>query len=165
MSVHAAEVRERVTRAIASQEQATVTVLSSLLAVEDELGYIPAEAVEAVARATGVTINDVWGVASFYTNFRFTPPGSHRIEVCWGASCHILGASRVAREVLETLGLEMEGDTPDGQVSFRFNTCLGACSQGPVMRIDHQLKGRLTPGAAGELVQGLMKEPVGGPHA
>ena len=165
MSVDAAEVKERVARAIASQDQATVTVLSSLLAVEDELGFIPPEAVDAVARATGTTVNDVWGVASFYTNFRFTPPASHRIEVCWGASCHVLGASSVAGEVLEALGLKTEGDTADGRLDFRFNTCLGACSQGPVISIDHQLRGRLTPGAARELAQSMMKEGVDGPHA
>ena len=156
MTSDTAQLRERVVQAIASQKQHTVTVLSSLLAVEEEVGYISQEAIEAVAQATGTTINDVWGVASFYTNFRFTPPGLHRVEVCWGTSCHVLGAPRVAQEILEALGLEKEGDTPDGKVSIRLNTCLGACSQGPVISIDHQLKGRLASGVAGQLVLRLI---------
>lgn len=160
MTAGPADLRERVARAIASQEQPTVTVLSSLLAVEEELGYIPKEAAEAVAQATGATVNDVWGVASFYTNFRFAPPGEHRIDVCWGSSCHLLGASRIAREVLQALGLDGEGDTPDGRFSFRFNTCLGACSQAPVISIDHRLKGRLTPEGAKELTVSIRDKPA-----
>ena len=66
--------RARVRNVIRSQEQVTVTTLSSLLAVQDEFGYIPEEGIEEVAGFTGATINDVWGVASFYTNFRFNPP-------------------------------------------------------------------------------------------
>ena len=66
-------------------------MLSSLLAAQDELGYLPDEAIEEVATFTESTINEVWGVASFYTNFRFTPPGEHVVEVCWGPTCHLEG--------------------------------------------------------------------------
>lgn len=149
------DLRQRVHKALTSQKQKTVTVLSSLLAVEDELGYIPQEAVEEVARLTHATINDVWGVASFYTNFQFAAPGQHKVEVCWGPPCHILGAMAVTREVLETLGLSGEGTTTDGRVSMRFNTCLGACAQGPVISVDHQLFGRLIPARARELIAQL----------
>jgi len=146
------ELRERAARAVSSQEQRTVTLLSCLLAVQDELGYVPQEAIEEVASYTNSTINDVWGVASFYTNLRFEPPGSHIVELCWGPSCHVQGAMQLIKEVLGGLGLESEGDTPDGRVSVRFNTCLGTCSQGPAMSIDHHLLGRLSPGRARELV-------------
>ena len=66
--------REQIIRAVTAQPQRTVTVLSSLLAIEEELGYIPPQAIEEVATRQDVTVNDVWAVASFYTNFRFTPP-------------------------------------------------------------------------------------------
>ena len=146
--------RERISGALHSQQQSTVTVLSSLLAVQDELGYIPNEAMSDVATLTGSTVNDVWGVASFYTNFRFTPPGARVIELCWGPSCHVLGAMGVIKAVLESQGLKGEGDTPDGGVSVRFNTCLGACAQGPVMSVDHRLVGRLTPERAAAAASG-----------
>lgn len=155
MTTDVEALKERVTRALNSQEQRTVTLLSSLLAVEEELGYIPKEAIEEVATFTHSTINEVWGVASFYTNFRFTPPGAHRVELCWGPSCHVLGAMEVVKAVLDTLGLESEGDTPDGGASVRFNTCLGACSQGPVISVDHKLMGRLSPGSARDAVLAL----------
>ena len=137
-------------------------MLSSLLAVQDGLGYIPDVAVEEVAQFTHSTINDVWGVASFYTNFRFTPPGAHMVELCWGPSCHVLGAMPVIKAVLDTLDLRREGDTDDGRVSVRFHTCLGACSQGPVISVDHQLMGRLSPDKAREAVLFPVPESTSG---
>ncbi len=138
-----------------SHNGGTVTVLSSLLAIEDSIGYIPSEAIEEVADFTNSTINDVWGVASFYTNFRFTPPGEHVVEVCWGPSCHILGSQRIIKEVLETLGLSREGDTEDSKFTFKYNTCLAACGQAPVISIDHQLMGRMTAEQAKERILNL----------
>ena len=86
---------QRITNAVHGQTQPTITVLSSLLAVEDELGYIPKEAVAEVAEFTDSTVNDVWAVASFYPNFRFEPPCQHRVELCWGSTCHLVGAMPV----------------------------------------------------------------------
>ncbi|MCS7207477.1 MAG: NAD(P)H-dependent oxidoreductase subunit E [Dehalococcoidia bacterium] len=147
--------RQRIRQAIASQPQPTVTVLSSLLAVQDAVGWLPPEAIEEVARHTGATVNDVWAVASFYTNFRFTPPGIHTIEVCWGPTCHLLGAQAILRAVQEALGLPGEGDTPDKRFSLKLNTCLGACAQAPALLLDHHLYGRVTPEQARRLLQGL----------
>jgi len=134
--------------AVNNQPQSTVTVLSSLLAVEDAIGYIPKEAVEAVALRMDATINDVWAVATFYPNFRFDPPTDHRIEVCWGPSCHVMGADRIIAAAQDALGLADEGDTPDGKATLRYNTCLGACAHAPVMAIDHHLAGRVSAEAA-----------------
>ncbi len=148
--------KQRITKAVRGQSQPTVTVLSTLLAIEDELGYIPKEAVAEVAAFTHSTDNDVWAVASFYPNFRFEPPCRHRVEVCWGATCHLMGAMVLIREVLSAAGLEDEGDTADAGLSVRLNTCLGACAQAPVISIDHQLIGRLSPQQAGSKVAELM---------
>lgn len=156
---------QRIDRAVRSQSQPTVTILSSLLAVEDELHYIPREAVERVAEFIGATVNDVWAVASFYPNFRFEPPATRQVEVCWGASCHLMGAMAVVKSVLEAAGLDDEGERDDHRLSVRFNTCLGACSQAPVMSIDHHLAGRATPDHAGFLVSELLKHGTGEVHA
>ncbi|MFN3974803.1 MAG: NAD(P)H-dependent oxidoreductase subunit E [Dehalococcoidia bacterium] len=159
MSIDA--LRQRIREAIVGQPQPTVTILSSLLAVQDRVGWLPPEAIEEVARHTGATINDVWAVASFYTNFRFSPPGAHTVEVCWGPTCHLLGAQAVLRAVREALGLPGEGDTPDGRVSLKLNTCLGACAQGPALALDHRIYGHISPEGARRLVQGLDHTP---PH-
>ena len=143
-----AATRSLISDAVNNQPQSTVTVLSSLLAVEDAIGYIPREAVEAVASRMDATVNDVWAVATFYPNFRFDPPTEHRIEVCWGPSCHVMGADRIIAAAQDALGLPDEGDTPDGKATLRYNTCLGACAHAPVIAIDHHLAGRITPESA-----------------
>ena len=93
------KVREQIRQVLSSQRQPTITVLSSLLAVQDSLHYIPDEAIRETAKFSGSTINEVWSVASFYTNFRFTPPGEKTLDVCWGPSCHLLGAQEVLNAV------------------------------------------------------------------
>ncbi len=153
---------QRIDRAVRGQTQPTVTMLSSLLAVEDELHYIPREAVERVADFTGATVNDVWAVASFYPNFRFQPPAARQVEVCWGTSCHLMGAMAVVNSVLEAAGLEEEGDRLDHRLSVRLNTCLGACAQAPVMSVDHHLAGRVNPASAARRVSELLREDAPG---
>lgn len=138
------QLRERIRSAVSSQTQTTVTVLSCLLAVQDEIGYLPDEALEEVASRMDTTLNEVWGVASFYTNFRFTPPGDRVVEVCWGPTCHLLGAPHILKAIMEELGLDDEGETEGNRTSLKYNTCLGACSQAPVLMVDHKLVGRLT---------------------
>ena len=152
MTSDSQDLKDRITRALTNQEQNTVTILSSLLAVQDDVGYVPNEAIDAVAELTGSTINDVWGVASFYTNLRFAPPGDTIVELCWGPSCHVQGAMQVIKEAFNHLGLESEGNTSDGRVTVQLNTCLGACSQGPAGSIDHHLVGRLTPSRVVEIL-------------
>ena len=149
---------QRIERAVRGQTQPTVTILSSLLAVEDELHYIPREAVELVAQYMSATVNDVWAVASFYPNFRFQPPALRQVEVCWGASCHLMGAMGVVDAVLDAAGLESEGERPDHRLSVRLNTCLGACAQAPVMSFDHHLVGRVSPASAAQRVSQFLQE-------
>ena len=121
-----------------------VTVLSSLLAVSNKFHYIPKIAIEEIAKFTGKTTNDVWGGASFYTNFRFTTPGKATLDICWGPSCHLQGSQKLLKEVHKLLEIDHEGETSDGKLTLRYSTCLGACSQGPVFAIDHKLFGKAT---------------------
>ncbi len=151
-------VRQRIQEIVSSQKQPTVTILSSLLAVQDELNYIPKEAIEEIADYCHATINDVWGVASFYTNFRFSPPGRHELEVCWGPTCHLKGASRIIQGIQESLGLSAEGDTEDMSISLRYNTCLGTCAHAPVISIDHKLIGGASLQEAQNLVASLTNQ-------
>jgi NADH-quinone oxidoreductase subunit E len=150
--------KQRIIKAIHNQSQPTVTVLSSLLAVDDELGYLPKEAIEEVADFTNSTINDVWAVASFYPNFRFHPPCEHRVELCWGPPCHLAGAMPLIGAMLDAAGMEGEGDTPDEKLFIRYNTCLGACAQAPVISVDHHLMGRLSPEAARRIITDLLSQ-------
>ena len=155
------DLRELVRQAITNQKRPTVTVLSSLLAAQDALGYIPDEAIDEVAAYTEASINEVWGVASYYKNFRFTPAGKHTVEICWGPSCHLVGATDIIERTLEHVGLKEEGETDDGRLTVRYNTCLGACAQAPVISIDHHLRGRMTPEQTVALIENI---PDNGSH-
>ena len=155
MTTEKDNLRTSIKEAIDSQKRPTVTVLSSLLAIQDSIGYIPEEAIEEVAVHSNTSINSVFGVASFYPNFRFTPPGEHSVEGCWGPTCHLKGSTEILEIVLAKLGLVSEGDTEDGKVSFRFNTCLGACSQAPVLSLDHELYGNVDSDMAEKLLGDL----------
>lgn len=149
------ELRSRARRAVAEQPFRTHTVLSSLLSVQDELGWLPPEALAEVAGALGASENDVWGVASFYPNFRFSEPPEHVVEVCWGPTCHVLGAQALLQGALAQLGLENEGATPDNAIGLKLNTCLGVCPHGPAMSFDHALAGHMTPDASAGRIAAL----------
>ena len=149
------KLREQIRQILNSQEQPTVTVLSSLIAVQDAIHYLPDESIKETATFCGSSINDVWSVASFYTNFRFTPPGEKTLDVCWGPSCHLVGAQQILDAVQGVLEIKEEGESPDRKVTLKYNTCLGACAQGPVIAIDHQLMGKQTAESAADIARQL----------
>ncbi len=127
-----------------------------MLAVQDAFHYIPREAIEETAIFCNSTANEVWSVASFYTNFRFTPPAKYTLDVCWGPSCHLMGAQKILKAVQEKTGLDQEGETKDGKLTLRYNTCLGACAQAPCIAVNHHVTGRATPESATATVSRLL---------
>lgn len=149
------KLREQIRQILNAQAQPTITVLSSLIAVQDAIHYLPDEAIKETATFCGSTINEVWSVASFYTNFRFTPPGEKTLDVCWGPSCHLVGAQQVLDAVQGVLEIKEEGESPDRKVTLKYNTCLGACAQGPVIAINHHLIGKQTPESAAQVAREL----------
>jgi len=143
-----------IVEAVRNQEQLTKTVLSSLLAIQDAMGYIPKQSMEVVAsEVPDTTVNDVWAVASFYPNFKFEPRSECTVEICWGPTCHIAGAMGIFDEALNLLGLQSEGKTSDGSVELDFNTCLGACAQAPVISVNHHLIGRVTKNSLKDAIE------------
>ena len=122
-----------------------VTVLSALIDIQEQLHYLPPESIPAVAELTGVSVNDVYTVATFYTHFRFSPPGEHVIEACWGPSCHLRGASEVMAAAEKAVGATFDSDTPDGKFTLRKLSCAGACGHGPVVVLDHKMRGNAGP--------------------
>ena len=151
------DIETQINNAIQNNLSGRMTILAALLAVQDDIGYIPQQALEIVSELNSTTVNDVWGVASFYPNFRFDPPTEHTIEICWGPSCHITGAQAIITTCLNELQLDTEGDTTDGFINFKFNTCLAACAQSPVGSVDHKIVGRLNNEKILHLINELKK--------
>jgi NADH:ubiquinone oxidoreductase subunit E len=116
------------------------------------IGYLPGESMREIARFLGTTPNDVFGVASFYAQFRFKPTGKKRIMVCRGTACHVRGGSRLLDEVKQTLGIGDGEMTADGEYSLDTAACFGSCALAPVMVINDRVYGRMTPAKVREVL-------------
>jgi len=127
-------------------------LIQALHRVQEELGYIPKEAQRAVAAALGVPLSQVRGVVTFYHFFRTEPVGRHTIRLCLGTACYVRGAARVLQALREELGVDLGGTSADGLFTLEGVRCLGACGLAPVMMVDGEVYGRLTPRRAREIL-------------
>ena len=113
--------------------------------IQDSLGYLSEEAVDSAARLTGISANEIYGVATFYTQFRFKPPADHTIHVCQGTACHVRGSGQNMSELQQRLGIKEGEMTPDGRFELQRVACLGCCALAPVVSIDGKVAARVTP--------------------
>ena len=113
--------------------------------IQMELGYLPEEAMTMAAEYCGVAESRVFGVASFYDQFRFVPLGKNRVALCRGTPCHVSGAPQILDEAKRQLGIEEGGTTPDLEYSLETVACIGCCALAPCMTINKEVHGRLTP--------------------
>lgn len=120
-------------------------LLSLLQAVQDEFGFLPPEAMLAVARFIHVPESKVYGVATFYNQFRFTPPGRHPVKVCMGTACHMAGGQLVLEAAERILDIKVGGLTPDGEFGLERVACVGCCAIAPVMVVSETVQPRMTP--------------------
>ena len=100
------------------------------------LGYLSPEAVRRIARRLKISENEVFGVATFYAQFRFTPPGRHRVRVCLGTACHVKGGTQMLETVERRLGVVPGETTADGEYDVERVACLGCCALAPVVTLD-----------------------------
>jgi NADH-quinone oxidoreductase subunit E len=129
------------------------SLIQILLDIQNELHWLPSEALAIVSEKLQVPMGRIQHTATFYKAFSLVPKGRHEINVCMGTACHVRGASRVL-EVLETATGIQPGET-DPEMKFSLDTvnCLGCCALGPVMEIDKQHLGKLVPDKAAALLK------------
>jgi NADH-quinone oxidoreductase E subunit len=118
-------------------------------------GWLPEEAIEAVAHELELPVAEVYGVVTFYDLYHESPVGRHRIRVCTNVPCMLRGSDDVMATLAELLGVEEDEVTPDGRCSFTHFECLGACEQAPMMMVDDTYHGNLDPGAVRKIVEEL----------
>ncbi|HWI65132.1 MAG TPA: NADH-quinone oxidoreductase subunit NuoE [Symbiobacteriaceae bacterium] len=121
-------------------------------------GYVPPEAMFLIAERLSVPYARVYGVATFYAQFRLQPAGRRTVRVCMGTACHVRGASSVLAAWSEALDVKPGATTTDGEVTLEQVSCLGACGLAPTVMVDATTHGRLTPGKVKQVVAGLKKE-------
>ena len=134
---------------------ATITILQG---VQEEYGYIPSESLTYIAQKTGMKEAKLYGVATFYTQFRMNPVGKNLILLCQGTACHVNGASTIEKAICEELGITEGETTPDKIFTFTNVACLGCCSLAPVMMINGETYAKLTPEKTVEVLRNLRKE-------
>ena len=138
---------------IYNYEQNPSSLIPLLQKTQENFGYLPKEALEEISRYLGVPLSRVYGVATFYAQFRFEPLGKYVIKICHGTACHVNGAVNISQAITEELGIEEGQTTEDGLVTLERVACLGCCSLAPVIMINNKVFGKLMP----EKVRKLMK--------
>ena len=131
------------------------SVIPLLQGTQELFGYIPTEAFKKISKETDLKISDMYGVATFYAQFRLKPVGKHIIKVCHGTACHVQNANAITDSLKEALGVNDGETTPDGLFTLESVACLGCCSLAPVMMIGNDTYGKLTGGQSVKIVKNI----------
>jgi NADH-quinone oxidoreductase subunit E len=123
------------------QEGALIPLLQ---AAQDSYGYIPEKAIHYISEIVNIPAAEIYGVITFYAQFRLKPLGKYLIRICEGTACHVNGAKNILRVLQEELGLSVGETTADGLFSLQSVACLGCCSLAPVMMVNKETYGNLT---------------------
>ncbi|MCK4547979.1 MAG: NADH-quinone oxidoreductase subunit NuoE [Candidatus Eisenbacteria sp.] len=129
-----------------------------LQSAQDYFGYIPTRAIRHISGATRIPESRIYGVITFYNQFRLQPIGKHVIRLCTGTACHVAGVQVLVQAIEEELGVEMGGTTEDGIFTFSTAACLGCCSLAPVMMIDDETHGKLTSALVRKILRKIRRE-------
>ena len=134
------------------------SMIPILQGTQDIYGYIPREAFLRLSEETGLDLSEMYGVATFYAQFRLNPVGKHIVKVCHGTACHVQNANAVTDALKEGLKVEDGGTTEDGLFTLESVACLGCCSLAPVMMIGDETYGKLTGAQAVKIVKNIRIE-------
>ena len=129
-----------------------ITILQN---TQEIYGYLPKEAIELISSKTGIATSEIMGVATFYTQFRFEPVGKYLIMLCQGTACHVNSSELILETIKDELGIDDGGTTEDGLFSLECVACLGCCSLSPVMMINEDTYGSLTPDKTKKILKEL----------
>lgn len=126
-----------------------------LQGTQDIFGYIPKEAFQKISDEAGIKLSDIYGVATFYAQFRLNPVGKHIVKVCHGTACHVQNANEVTESLQDALKIKDGETTEDGLFTLESVACLGCCSLAPVMMIGDETFGKLDGKQAVKIVKNI----------
>ena len=112
--------------------------------VQEAFGYLHPDSLRAVSRWLKISENEIFGVATFYAQFRFHPPGRHHLRVCLGTACHVKGGEQILIMSRQRLGIETGETTPDGEYDLDRVACLGCCALAPVVAFDDKIHSQMS---------------------
>ena len=134
---------EELSKYIKSLGETTGIAMSVLQQAQHLFGYLPLEVLKFISKEIHVPVAELYGVATFYSQFNLTPKGKHQIGVCLGTACYVRGAQKVLDKLREQLKVEVGGTTADGRFTLDATRCLGCCGLAPIMMIDGEVYGKL----------------------
>ena len=137
--------RDKIEEIIDRFPKVPASLMGVLQDIQGEYKYLPKESLMAVAEKMGISLSRVYNVATFYNAFSLIPRGRHIIHVCLGTACHVRGSSKILEELERILGIKSGETTEDMKFTLESVNCLGACALGPVMVIDGEYFGKVTP--------------------
>ena len=140
-----AEQEAKLKEIIARHKDQPGAIMPCLQEAQEVYGYLPVEVQTMIAEGLGVSLEEVFGVSTFYSQFSLTPQGKYNVSICLGTACYVKGAAAVLDKLTSALGIQPEECTPDGKFSLTACRCIGACGLAPVMTINDEVYGRLTP--------------------
>ena len=136
-------------------------VMTVMQKAQDIYGYLPIEVQTKIADGLGVSLSEVFGVATFYSQFSLTPKGEHVCSVCLGTACYVKGSDKILEALEKKLGIKAGECTADGKFSIESCRCVGACGLAPVMTIGDEVYGKLTPDQVSGIIDSYMNEKGG----
>lgn len=139
-------IQSAVAQAIERHRDRKGALLPLLHDIQHELGHVPAEAVEPIARALNLSRAEVHGVVTYYTHFRSRKPAQHLVQLCQAEACQAMGAADLATHAQARLGCAMQASSADNRYALEAVYCLGLCASSPSMMIGERVFGRVTPG-------------------
>lgn len=148
------ELQDQVSAVLRASGNERSELIPLLQKVQDRVGYVPEGAVREVARFLRLSPGEVFGVVTFYAQFKLKPPALNTIKVCLGTACHVRGGGRVLQELERLLGIKPGETTPDGQYGLERVACIGACAIGPAIVIGQETYGGLTPSKVAAILKG-----------
>jgi NADH-quinone oxidoreductase subunit E len=151
---------ERLTQVLAPYRGQKGASIPALQKVQEVFGYLPEETLPEIAKILGLTKNELFGVASFYAQFRFERQGEHVVKVCQGTACHVRGGRRILETVEQELGIHPGETTPDYKFSLERVACFGSCALAPVMVMDKTVYGRMTRAKARQILGSYLQEQI-----
>ena len=140
-----AEQEKALRELIAAHKEQQGALMPVLQGAQEIYGYLPIEVQTIIAEELNIPLAEVYGVVTFYAQFTLNPRGTYNIGVCMGTACYVKGSRKVLDKLEEVLGIKAGHTTPDGLFTLNATRCLGACGLAPVMMINEDVYGRLTP--------------------
>jgi len=143
LAIESVSVEEGLQAILSSHSARKAELIPILQEVQAEFGYLSEQSMLEIAKFIHVPEGRVYGVASFYSQFRFSPVGRNMVAVCRGTACHVRGAPRILLEMESQLGIKVDETTPDLEYTLETVACIGACSLAPVVKMGAEVHGKL----------------------